>query len=134
MVAQQSTTGQEQILSESIKNLVKQKSGECGSQMRFTGLYGGNPISVTVGKAPNYQETMPITYDFMAQLQKKLGCSEKKLLMIAQEFKMKGMTFESHIREHLEQLSHSLDDFYTAETLEFEEKKEKSLQGQIGFW
>ena len=49
LVAQQSTTGQEQILSESIKNLVKNKSGESGSQMRFTGLHGGNPISVTVG-------------------------------------------------------------------------------------
>ena len=71
---------------------------------------------------------MPITYDFMAQLQKKLVCSEKKLLMIAREFKTKGMKFESHIREDLEQLSHSLDDFYTVETLEFEEKKEKSLE------
>ena len=96
--------------------------------MRFTGLHGGNPISITVGKKPNCQETMPITYDFMAQLQKKLGCSERKLLMVAREFKTKGMKFEINIGEDLEQLSHSLDDFYTVETLEFEEKKEKSSQ------
>ena len=38
------------------------------------------------------------------------------------------MKFEIHIREDLEQLSHSFDDFYTLETLEFEEKKEKSSQ------
>ena len=38
------------------------------------------------------------------------------------------MKFEINIREDLERLSHSLDDFYTVETLEFEEKKEKSLQ------
>lgn len=99
LTSQQSTTGQEQILSEGLKNIVKEKSGEFGSQMRFTVLQGGNPLSVTLGKAPTNQETILITSDVMAQLQKKLGCSERKLLMVAQEFKAKGIKFENHIWE-----------------------------------
>ena len=38
------------------------------------------------------------------------------------------MKFEINIREDMERLSHHLDDYCTVETLEFEEKKEKSSQ------
>ena len=61
----------------------------------------------------------------MVRLQKKLNCSQKKLLSVAREFKSKGIKFEEHIREDLDKLSHSLDAYYTVEKLEFVEKKKK---------
>ena len=63
-----------------------------------------------------------ISSEFMASLQKKLNCSQRKLLQLAREFKKQGVKFEEHIREDLEKLSHSLDEFYSVENLEFEVK------------
>ena len=40
-------------------------------------------MSVTVGKTDTKPDPQIITSEFMAKLQKKLGCSERKLLMMA---------------------------------------------------
>ena len=61
-----------------------------------------------------------ITPEFKAQLQKKLNCSTRKLLLLARDFKKQGVKFEEHIREDLEQLSHGLDEFFVVESHEFE--------------
>ena len=53
----------------------------------------------------------------MASLQKKLDCSESKLIMVAREFRRQGVEFEPHIREDLLALSHSLDEFFTVEKI-----------------
>ena len=82
-------------------------------------------MSVTVGKSSVKPEPQLLTAGFMANLQKKLILSESKLLKLAREFKSKGIKFEDHIQEDLEKLSHCLDEFYTVENLEFEEKKGK---------
>ena len=121
LIAKESVSGQEQILSASLKNVVNEKGGEPGEELRFTGLQGGNPLSVTVGK-PKKLEDKLISSEFMASLQKKLNCSQRKLLQLAREFKKQGVKFEEHIREDLEKLSHSLDEFYSVENLEFEVK------------
>ena len=121
MIAKESVKGQEQILSASLKNVVNEKGGEPGEELRLTGLQGGNPLSVTVGK-PQKMEDNFITPEFMASLQKKLNCSQRKLLLLAREFKKQGVKFEEHIREDLEKLSHSLNEFYSVESLEFEVK------------
>jgi hypothetical protein len=126
MIAKETTTGQEQILYESLKNIVHEEGGDPGNEVRFTGLRGGNPLGVTVGQSPGKLNPQLVTPEFMAGLQKKLGCSEKKILTIAREFRTKGVKFEDHIREDLDRLSHSLDAFYMVETLEFEEKKGKN--------
>ena len=118
-------SGQEQILSESLKTLVCEKGEVAGEEMRLKGLKGGNSLAVTVGKSSEKPAAKPISSGFMASLQKKLNCSEKKLLMLAKELKTKGVKFEEHIREDLVKLSHSLDEFYTVEKLEFIEKRKK---------
>ena len=120
MISQQSSTGQEQILSAALKSVVNEKGGEPGEDLRLTGLHGGNPLSVTVGK-PKKAEAQLITPQFMVSLQKKLNCSQRKLLMIARDFKKQGVKFEAHIREDLEKLSNSLAEYYTVESFEFEE-------------
>ena len=120
MISQQSPTGQEQILSASLKTLVNEKGEEPGEEFRLTGIQGGNSLSVTVGK-PKKADVQLITPQFMASLQKRLDCSQRKLLMIARDYKKQGVKFEAHIREDLEKLSKSLDEFYTVESFEFEE-------------
>ena len=45
--------------------------------------------------------------------------------MLARDFKKQGVKFEEHIQEDLEQLSHSLDDFFVDESHEFEVKTGK---------
>ena len=113
--------GQEQILSSSLKNIVNEKGGEPGEELRLGGLKGGNPLSVTVGKAKKLEDKL-ITPEFMASLQKKLNISSRKLMLLARDFKKQGVKFEKHIREDLEKLSHALDEFYSVESLEFEVK------------
>ena len=86
MIAKESVRGQEQILSASLKNNVNEKGRDPGEELRLTGLQGGNPLSVTVGK-PKKVEDKFISTEFMASLQKKLNCSQRKLLLLAREFK-----------------------------------------------
>ena len=124
LIGKEDVSGQEQILSAGLKNVVNEKGGEPGEELRMTGLRGGNQLSVTVGKAKKQQVHL-ITPEFMAQLQKKLNCSTRKLLILARDFKKQGLKFEEHIREDLEKLSHSLDEFFTVESLEFEVKSGK---------
>ena len=54
-----------------------------------------------------------------------MNCSTRKLLILARGFKKQGVKFKEHIREDLEKLSHSLDEFFTVETLEVEVKSGK---------
>ena len=121
LIAKESVKGQEQILSSSLKNIVNEKGGEPGEELRLGGLKGGNPLSVTVGKAKKLEDKL-ITPEFMASLQKKLNISSRKLLQLARDFKNPGVKFEKHIREDLEKLSHNLDEYYSVESLEFEVK------------
>ena len=72
LIGKESVPGQEQILSAALKNVLNEKVGEPGDEVRMTGLQGGNPLCVTVGKAKKV-ETKLITPEFMAQLQKKLN-------------------------------------------------------------
>ena len=90
--------------------------------MRLTGLRGGNPLTVTVGKPSEKPESPILTREFIQKLQKKLNCSERKLLTMCKEFRDKGVKFESHSREDIERLSHCLDEFYTVEKLDFKVK------------
>ena len=113
LIGKESTVSQEHVLGKSLKSLVTEKGGEPGEEVRLTGLRGGNPLSVTVGKPS--QEATFLTSGFMAAVQKKLHCSESKVLTIARSFKKEGIKFEPHIREDLLKLSHSLDHFYTVE-------------------
>ena len=124
LIGKEDLPGQEQILSEALKNVVNEKGGEPGEELRMTGLRGGNQLSVTVGKAKKVKAHL-ITPEFMAQLQKKLNCSQRKLLVLARDFKKQGVKFEEYIREDLDKLSHSLDEFFTVESLEFEVKTGK---------
>ena len=124
LIGKESVGGQEQILSAALKNVVNEKGGEPGDEVRMKGLRGGNPLCVTAGKAKKEKPKL-ITPEFMAQLQKKLNCSMRKLLLLARDFKKQGVNFEDHIREDLEKLSHSLDEFYVVESLEFEVKTGK---------
>ena len=71
-------------MSASLKNVVNEKGGESGEELRFTGLQGGNTLSVTVGK-PKKLEDKLISSEFMASLQKKLNYSQRKLLQLARE-------------------------------------------------
>ena len=123
IVSQLSPKDQGHIVSECVKNLAStsgaQYGGGVGNEMKLNGMRGGNKLSVTVGKAKESSKPTAITTGFMASLQKKLNCSEKKLLMVAKEFRQVGVTFEPHIREELQILSHSLDEFYKVEKLEF---------------
>ena len=66
MISQQSPTGQEQILSASLKTLVNDKGEEPGEEFRLTGIQGGNSLSVTVGK-PKKADVQLITPQFMAK-------------------------------------------------------------------
>lgn len=86
--------------------------------MKLNQLKGGNKLSVTVGQ-PKTAKSDPISFDFLASLQKKLQCSENKLLMLAREFRTQGVQFEPNIREDLAKLSHSLDEYFNVEKLEF---------------
>jgi hypothetical protein len=113
LIGEESVTSQEQVLGESLKSLVTEKGGEPGEEVRLTGLRGGNPLSVTVGKPSEVPSLL--TSGFMAGIQKKLHCGEAKLLSLARSFKKEGIKFEPHIREELLKLSHSLDHFYTVE-------------------
>ena len=96
--------------------------------MMLTGFRGGNPVSVTVGKSAAKPSPQPIDLEFMVNLQKKLNCSQKKLLMLIRKLKTKGTKFDEHIREDMDKLSHSLDSFYTVEKLEFVEMKKKTAK------
>ena len=124
LISQETATGQEQVLGESLKNLVAVKGGEPGKELRLTGLRGGNPLSVTVGKSTEGPDPLLIDSELMARLQKKLRLPEQAILKLAREFKAGGVKFEPHIREDLQKLSHCLDEFYTVEKLEFIEKKQ----------
>ena len=134
LIGKETATGQEQVLGESLKNLAGVKGAEPGEELRLTGLRGGNPLSVTVGKSTEKPDPLLINSELMARLQKKLHCSERAVLKTAREFKAGGVKFEPHIREDLEKLSHCLDEFYTVEKLEFIEKKQvkkKSVSNNV---
>ena len=123
LVSQLDTTGQQQVVSSSLKLLASSSNTEPGSEMRLTQLRGGNRLSVTLGKS-KATKTTSLTSGFMASLQKKLNCSGRKIMMTLREFKKEGIKFEAGIREELEMLSHSLDAFYKVEKLEFVGKNE----------
>ena len=59
----------------------------------------------------------------MVNLQKKLNLRQAKVLKLVRELRSKKVQFEDHIWEDLEKLSHSLDEYYTVENLEFLAKK-----------
>ena len=70
----------------------------------------------------------------MGSLKKKLNCSEAKLLTLARSFRTEGVKFEPHIREELLKLSHSLDNFYTVESIEVtktEKVKKKTVETKV---
>ena len=104
------------MLGESLKTLVSEKGGEPGEDVRLTGLWGGNPLSVTVGKPT--EKPILLTPAFMGSLKKKLNCSEAKLLTLTQSFRKEGVKFEPNICEELLKMSHSLDHFYSVEKVE----------------
>ena len=126
LIAKESTSGQEQVLSMSLKALVNEKGGEPGKELKLTGMMGGNPLCVTVGKSIEKPNPLILSSGLLGRLQKKLNCSERKLLMLARELKPGGVKFEANIREDLQKLSHCLDNFYTVEKLEFVESKGKN--------
>ena len=97
------------------------------TSMRLRGMQGGNSISVTIGQPKPSRKIAPLNAQFMASLQKKLDCSESKLIMVAREFRRQGVKFEPHIREGLLALSHSLDEFFTVERIsDFVTKNEEN--------
>ena len=120
MVAQLPTNGQGQVVAECLKGLASSSSSKDGSgaEMRLNQLRGGNRLSVRVGKAQTSKPT-PISTEFLVSLQKKLNCSENKLLMLCREFRKEGVKFDPNIQEELQSLSHSLDSFYKVEKLDF---------------
>ena len=128
LIAKESTTGQEQVLSESLEALVNEKGGEPGEELRLTGLKSGNPLCITVGKSTERNSPLLLSSELMGRLQKKLHCSERKIVMIARDLRASGIKFEANIQTDLRKLSHCLDDFYTVEKLEFVEKKGKKSQ------
>ena len=122
MISGQPSKGQEQIISESLKNIVPEKGSEPGGKMRFKGLRGGNSLTVTVGKPSEKPVSHILTRRFIQKLQKKLNCSERKLLIMCKEFWNKGIKFDSNCREEIERLIHCLDKFYTVENIDFKVK------------
>ena len=97
LIGKESVPGQEHILSAALKNVVNEKGGEPGDEVRMTGLRGGNPLCVTVGKEKKVEIKL-ITPEFMSQLQKKLNCSTRKLLLLARDFKKQGIKLRAHPR------------------------------------
>ena len=93
MISGQPSKGQEQIISESLKNIVPEKGSEPGGKMRLKGLRGGNSLTVTVGKPSEKPVSHILTREFIQKLQKKLNCSERKLLIMCREFRIKGVKF-----------------------------------------
>ena len=71
MIIKESAKGQEQIISNSLKTIVNEKGEESGNGLRITGIMGGNPLSVTVGKSTMKPGPQVITLEFMTKLQKK---------------------------------------------------------------
>ena len=118
IVAQLPENSQGQVVSSCLKTLASTSRAEAGNVMKLNQLKGGNKLSVTVGQ-PKTAKSDPISFDFLASLQKKLQCSENKLLMLAREFRTQGVQFEPNIREDLAKLSHSLDEYFNVEKLEF---------------
>ena len=98
LVSQLDTTGQQQVVSSSLKLLASSSNTEPGSEMRLTQLRGGNRLSVTLGKSKATKTTY-LTSGFMASLQKKLNCSGRKIMMTLREFKKEGIKFEAGIRD-----------------------------------
>ena len=89
LIGKESVPGQEQLLYAAQKNVVNGKGGEPGDEVRMTGLRGGNPLCVTVGKAKKV-ETKLITPEFMAQLQKKVELQHKKGAVAGKGFQKAG--------------------------------------------
>ena len=118
IVAQLPENSQGQVVSSCLKTLASTSGAEAGDVMKLNQLKGGNKLSVTLGQ-PKTAKSDPISFDFLASLQKKLQCSENKLLMLAREFRTQGVQFEPNIREDLAKLSHSLDEYFNVEKLEF---------------
>ena len=77
--------------------------------MRLKGLRGGNSLTVTVGKPSEKPVSHILTREFIQKLQKKLNCSERKLLIMCKEIWNKEIKFESNCREDTNRLSHCLD-------------------------
>ena len=117
IIKDMSTRDQEQVVGECAKSLAASRGTNRVTSMRLRGMRGGNPISVTIGQPKSSRKIAPLNAQFMASLQKKLDCSESKLIMVAREFRRQGVKFEPHIREDLLALSHSLDEFFTVEKI-----------------
>ena len=49
MISGQPSKGQEQIISESLKNIVPEKGSEPGGKMRLRGLHVGKLYTISVG-------------------------------------------------------------------------------------
>ena len=99
--------------------------------MRLKGLRGGNSLTVTVGKPSEKPVSHILTREFIQKLQKKLNCSERKLLIMCREFRIKGVKFEPNIREDIERLSHCLDEFCTLDNLDFKLKSNKAAETKV---
>ena len=124
LVSNLTTNGQGQVVAECLKGLASCSSQDgSGGEMRLNQLRGGNKLSVTVGKTKTSKPT-PISTEFMVSLQKKLNCSENKLLMLCREFRSEGVNFDPNLRDDIQALSHSLDTFYKTEKLDFIGKDE----------
>ena len=73
MITFESTSSQEQILSQGLKKILNEKGKDRKEEIRLTGMQGGNPLSVTVGKSQEKPHPELITPEFMVKLQKKIG-------------------------------------------------------------
>ena len=82
LISKESKTGQEQVLSKTLKVLVKEKE-EPGKELKLIGKMGGNPLCVTVGKSSEKPSPLVISSELLGRIQKKLNCSERKLLILA---------------------------------------------------
>ena len=124
IISEMSENDQSQVVAACTKNLASTSGVEPGTPMRLNQLKGGNRLTLTLGRTRSSKPKM-ISADFMVSLQKTLNCSENKLLKVARDFRKEGVQFEPHMREELQQLSHSLDAFFKVENLEFVGKNEE---------
>jgi membrane-associated HD superfamily phosphohydrolase len=119
LVLNQKEAGQEQIVSKVLKQVIENKDGEQGKEIKLNQLKGGNKLSVKIGQ--NKGEDAGIVDALtVAKLKKRLDLSDREMgtcLKILKEGKVK---VEKNVMEVLKEIGRSLEEEYDDVKMNFE--------------
>ena len=119
LVLNQKEAGQEQIVSKVLKQVIENKEGEQGKEIKLNQLKGGNKLTVKIGQKKG-EDGGIVDALTVAKLKKRMDLSDREVgtcLKILKEGKVK---VEKNVIEVLKEIGRSLEEEYEDVKMNFE--------------